>query len=119
MSTLPPFEELARMAREEPEKLEQLRQKAVREVIEAAPEESRKRLEGLQFRIDGIRRTSKNPTQATIKLSTMMKESFEELRKNLNALTGKEPIPDLTETTEAKADVLQFKSKKDDESRKS
>ena len=115
MSKLPSFEDMVKMHKEDPEGLELLRKQAVKEIIDNAPENSKRRLEGLQFQIDCIRRTSKNPVDAMIKVSNMMKESFEDLRKNLNALTGKEPLPDLNpKNNEVESNVIHFKGKEND-----
>ena len=83
-SHLPDFEVLKRMARENPEGLESLRQKLIGEVLEGASPEQRRRLEGLQFRIDVERRRAANPLAATIKLSAMMRDSLLRLQQAVN-----------------------------------
>jgi len=70
------FDELLAMA-QEPERLEAYRQKEVRCIIEQAPDEIRRRLQGLQFQIDAHRSLhNDNPIGACVQLSKMMHESF-------------------------------------------
>ncbi len=83
-SHLPDFEVLKRMARENPEGLQALRQKLVSEVLDGASPEQRRRLAGLQFRIDVERRRAANPLAATIKLSAMMRDSLLRLQQAVN-----------------------------------
>lgn len=81
---LPEFDVLVKMAQDDPEKLEQLRQDACEQLIQSAPEEYQRRLRGLQFKIDMERRKAKTPMAACIKISEMMHDSFEKLRDSLN-----------------------------------
>ena len=77
---LPSFERLSEMALQDPDALERLRKEYIEAAINAAPEPYRNRLEGLQFQIDGQRRTSSNPMSACINISKMMHESLNQLR---------------------------------------
>ncbi len=70
-----PFEELVRMAKEEPDTFEAVRANAIQAVIESVPVRRRTRLEGLQWRIDMVRQRSNSPLQACSKISNMMWES--------------------------------------------
>jgi len=83
---LPSFDDLMKMAQDNPEQLEELRQQLCDQVIASAPEVHRRRLRGLQFQIDMQRRRAKNPMAACMKISGMMHESFGELRDALNDL---------------------------------
>jgi len=85
---LPPFDELMRMAKDEPEKLEELRVKLSQQTIDAAPEKLQPRLRGLQFQVDAKRRLAKNPLSACIQISEMMHQSFAELYEALNMPNG-------------------------------
>jgi hypothetical protein len=80
---LPDFESLKYLAEENPEALEQLRQRYCRELIDSAPERFRRKLAGLLFRIDMESRLSRNSIQRCIRLSQMMMESFTELQDAL------------------------------------
>jgi hypothetical protein len=72
------------MARNDPQRLENLRLKLTRSVIEgAATEQKRKRLEGLQFRVDVERKRARSPLAATIKISEMMCHSLAELHRSM------------------------------------
>jgi hypothetical protein len=84
MKKLPEFDELLKLSKEE---LEDLRKEYVEEVINSASTEDQKRkLRGLQFKIDMEREKSKNPMDACIKISKMMHDSFLELRDKLKEL---------------------------------
>lgn len=91
LTTLPPFDELKAMAAERPEELEELRLKMSEEILRNAPENRRRRLQGLMFSIDMVRRRAKNPMQACIKLSQMMMDSTLELRDALAMQTPPKP----------------------------
>lgn len=80
---LPSFDELKEMAAERPEELENLRQRMTDDILRDAPEERRRRLLGIVFRIDAERRKAKNPLQACIKISQMMMDSALELRDGI------------------------------------
>lgn len=80
---LPSFEQLKEMAKTNPDALERLRQEHVRAAIDAAPEQYRQRLEGLQFQIDGQRRVCKNPLSACITISKMMHDSLHRLKTSI------------------------------------
>lgn len=84
----PSFDELVQIARENPEQLEALRQQKVKEIIDAAPENLKPRLRGIQFQVDCHRRIHKNPLASCISISRMMRESLDELN---NVLNGKMP----------------------------
>lgn len=82
------FEQLQKLAKENPDKLEQLRIQWCEQIIHDAPSEYRRKLRGLQFRIDMERRKAKSPMAACISLSGMMHDSFDKLRYALNEATG-------------------------------
>lgn len=92
LTTLPPFEELKAMAAERPEELEDLRIRMTEEILRNAPEDRQRRLKGLVFNIDMVRRRAKNPMQACIKLSQMMMDSTLELREAL-CMSSPPPAP--------------------------
>lgn len=81
---LPDFNTLRELAEKNPEALEELRQREVQALIEQAPEQMRRRLEGIQFQIDAKRQIASNPMDACIAVSSMMHESFNDLRMALN-----------------------------------
>ena len=81
---LPAFDVLVDMARNDPQRLEKLRRKLTQNVIAGATtEQKRKRLEGLQFRVDLERRRARSPLAATIKISEMMCHSLADLHRSM------------------------------------
>lgn len=107
---LPDFDTLMQMAKDDPEALEQLRQDSIAELLDAAPANMRRRLEGLQFQIDAKRQLAKTPMQACITLSRMMHESFEDLRIALNQAFTDEPVPMVETQAKADAQILSFEA---------
>lgn len=69
------FKQWVEMAKNDPELFERLRQNAIDEIIENAPEGHRQRLRCLQWRIDQERSRSKSALGACIRISRMMWES--------------------------------------------
>lgn len=88
--TLPSFEDLQRLAQEQPQALEQLRRQLTDAVIEAAPPRRRQRLRGLQFQISERCRIAPNPLAACVAVSAMMHDTLADLRDLLN---GEHPEP--------------------------
>lgn len=81
---LPGFDVLVEMARNDPQGLETLRRSLTEAVIEAASTEmTRKRLKGLQFRVDMERERASTPLAATIRISEMMCKSLADLHRTL------------------------------------
>ena len=90
---LPAFEVLVDMARNDPEGLETLRRSLTNAVIATASNETaRRRLEGLQFRVDLERRRATTPLAATIRISEMMCRSLQDLHASMVA-PAEEPDP--------------------------
>ena len=57
---MPSFDEMVRLAKNDPETLERIRLKLIEETIAEAPENCHRRLRGLQFQIDMERRRASN-----------------------------------------------------------
>lgn len=102
----PDHEALSTLARDDPEAFEDLRQKLVGELIERAPEATKLRLQGLQFRLDYIHRRAGNSLGATVKIYRMMWQSFLRLHQELT--TFREPV----DTPRRSAQVLDFRPRK-------
>lgn len=81
------FEAWAKLARENPEEFERRREREIREVIDACPD-LRHRLEGLQFRIDAERKLARTPLKACLRISTLMWNSFYDLKDRLDGLAA-------------------------------
>ena len=85
-SRLPAFDVLVDMARNDPQGLETLRRSLTDAVIAAASNETtRRRLRGLQFRVDMERRRATTPLAATIRISEMMCQSLAALHRSMVA----------------------------------
>lgn len=116
MSGLPKFDELMKLAQEQPEQLEALRQEHIDQLINNADERHQQRLRGLQFQIDSQRKIhNSSPMGACMKIGKMMHESFAELRAYLNEATSlNDPLRDLVDrsdiNTNKAANVIAFPS---------
>jgi hypothetical protein len=83
---LPAFDVLVDMARNDPEGLEKLRRSLTEAVISAATSDvTKRRLEGLQFRVDMERERATTPLAATIRISEMMCRSLADLHRSMVA----------------------------------
>lgn len=98
---LPAFDVLVDMARNDPQQLEHLRRVLTENVIASAhTEQQRKRLEGLQFRVDLERERARSPLAATIKISEMMAQSLAELHRSMvTPFVADEPAQNVSEAT--------------------
>ncbi|WP_370981473.1 DUF3135 domain-containing protein [Agaribacterium sp. ZY112] len=95
-SKLPSHQELAKLAQNDPEALEQIRQQHIEELINNAPAEYQRRLRGLQFQVDAKRQTHNNPMGACIEISRMMMESLQGLQQALEGTSTIESEPAAT-----------------------
>lgn len=86
---LPSFDVLKEMAQKDPEALERLRVQLCDQLIQDAPPAYRRKLRGLQFRVDMERRRAKSPMAACIAISGMMHDAFDKLRMALNDAAGR------------------------------
>ncbi len=84
MPTLPCFDELALLYKQNPEQFERLRAQLIEQLILSAPQRMQQRLRGLQFRIDMERRKARNPIAACVRLTQMMRDSLVELEAVLS-----------------------------------
>lgn len=81
---LPGFDVLVDMARNDPEGLETLRRSLTDAVIAGASSDTtRRRLQGLQFRVDLERRRAGTPLAAAIRISEMMCHSLASLHASM------------------------------------
>lgn len=86
---LPSFDVLREMAQKDPDALERLCVQLCDQLIQDAPPAYRRKLRGLQFRVDMERRRAKSPMAACIAISGMMHDSFDKLRQALNDAAGR------------------------------
>jgi hypothetical protein len=87
------FNEWTTLARIDPEGFAHRRLTLIRTAIASAPERSRARLEGLQFRIDAECRLARTPMKACLHLSSMMWDSFLDLEEALASFSGQQDFP--------------------------
>ena len=108
---LPEFDKLREMAQRDPEQLEQLRVQLCDQLIQDAPEQYRRKLRGLQFRVDMERRRAKSPMAACIAISGMMHDSFDQMRQVLNEAVGNSEVGfgQPTDNQAEQAKVLPFR----------
>jgi hypothetical protein len=79
------FEVWAALAREDPVEFERRRRAAIDALIASIPA-NRRRLEGIQFRVDMERQLARTPLKACLRMSAMMWEAFLDLRTELAGL---------------------------------
>jgi hypothetical protein len=92
------FDEWSRLAKADPSAFEARRLALIEEFLCQFPQPDQQRLRGLQFRIDMVRRRSRTPMGACLKISSMMWESLlgsHGLKTALDSLLGynTQPVP--------------------------
>jgi hypothetical protein len=85
---LPAHSVLAEMARNDPAAYESLRRELIDNLIDGAPEHLKPRLRGLQFRIDGVRQCSRTALGSTLKVYSLMWDSFLRLNEEMGVFCG-------------------------------
>lgn len=66
------FDRWSKMAQQDPEKFEAMRQQLINDVIEQAPLHLKQRMAGLQWQVDQIRKQANNPMAACLQISQKM-----------------------------------------------
>jgi hypothetical protein len=108
--TLPDFDVLASLARQDPRALEDLGRRLTNEVIRhARSSQSRQRLRGLQFTIDLERKRAPDSLAACVRISQLMHESLAELNRAFI-----DPATTTGEGVQRSAKVLTFKPRAED-----
>lgn len=69
------FARLVKLAGDDPAAFERLRERLIEALIASAPPDKRRRLRGLQWRIDQERARSRTPMAACLRISSMMWDS--------------------------------------------
>lgn len=82
---LPDFDTLLSLHEEDPQELDKIRADLTDAIFESASESSRRKLEGLQFRINMELRRARTPQARCVKLSSMMHDSFVQLHEALHS----------------------------------
>lgn len=104
------FDEWKELAARDPEAFERRRERAIRQLIEQAPDRVRRRLEGLQWKVDLVRRRSRDPQQSCARLFSMMWDSVYGEGGLLSALQLEEGAPLKTAQPDRGGDVLAFRA---------
>jgi len=84
--TLPDFDTLRFMAKNDPEELENLRLALCNKVIDEAPDHAKPRLHGLMFQINSRRSLASSEMEACEELSSMMQETLQHMQSMLKDL---------------------------------
>ena len=71
------FDEWMQLAKEDPEAFEKQRLDTIQNVISKSTGSSKNRLEGLQWQIEQMRKTSKTPMATCLNISKMMWENVQ------------------------------------------
>lgn len=82
---LPGHEILSRLALDDPRAFEALRSAMIENCITRAPQEIQRRLRQLQFRVDGIRRRSRMPLGALLKIQSLMWDSYFQMNQEMQS----------------------------------
>ena len=83
---LPSHEVLSQLAREDPQAYEAWRRATIDGFIASAPARIKPRLQGIQFRVESLRRLSRSPLGSTVKVYELMWKSFLSLNHNWQEL---------------------------------
>lgn len=103
---LPSFDELKNLAEQDPERFEILRKDLCEKTISQAPINKRKRLRGLQFKIDMERKRCESSLASCIRISELMNESLLNLNSVLSDPEG------YTENRQSQqASIIRFRPK--------
>ncbi|MDP1557906.1 MAG: DUF3135 domain-containing protein [Nitrosomonas sp.] len=86
------FDQWAKMANQDPEQFERMRQQLINELMERAPVHLKQRMEGLQWQIDQIRKQANNPMTACLHISQQMWDKVYGERGLLKALQEPEMV---------------------------
>lgn len=88
------FEQWSSLATQDPQAFEARRHELIEDLIRSAPPHRQPRLRGLQWRLDMVRKRSRTPLAACIRMSEMMWESLlgeGGLRDSLESLAQARP----------------------------
>jgi hypothetical protein len=116
--SLPTFEALLVLAKEDPVEFEALRDQLCKQIVDQAPEHISRRLKGLQFKINMERRRSKTALKSCLELSKLMNNSLIELDEALsnpqeflmkhNSIAPQAENTNQTNTKKSSAEIIQL-----------
>ena len=99
--SLPSFDELMKMAQDDPEAFERFRQDKAREMIEGASENMQPRLWAQQSHIDRVINNCKNPNHTNV---VLMNELQKQLMKFRDTLQGNTPAEQADNVVQLRSD---------------
>ena len=109
---IPDFDELASLARQDPDAFEALRADLLEQCVQCAPPHMHRRLRGMVFELNASRQASQSPLANCLDASGKMWKAFDELRIQLNAVVRPEALSEeelaSLQPKEQNADVLPF-----------
>ena len=104
------FDKWKTLHEHDPQKFEIKRRIYIEQIIATTSKRNQRRLKGIIFQVDAIRRRSSNPLKSCIEISQLMWDSFHELNDLLNdfndAVNGR---PALLPQENNSAQILEFK----------
>jgi hypothetical protein len=80
------FDQWCHLHESDPQRFDVCRLKILNDLIDSAPEDSRPRLRGLMFRMEGESRRSGSRLGYSLRLSSMMMEMLDEMREQMYLL---------------------------------
>lgn len=80
------FDDWCKLHQADPQRFESCRLKVLNDMIDSAPTESRARLRGLMFRMEGESRRSRSRLGFNLRLSAMMMEMLDDMRAQIHLL---------------------------------
>jgi hypothetical protein len=103
------FDEWCDLHQSDPRRFDCYRLKVLNDLIDSAPDESKPRLRGLLFRMEGESRRSKSRLGYNLCLSSMMMEMLDEMRQQIHLLCAAD-IDELKKRTvnPSSANVIPF-----------
>jgi len=110
------FDQLMKLATKNPDHFEKVRQYLVTKLIDSAPKAHTRKLRGLQWKIDSIRKNKPNAMSACIAINQLMWESLHELNSKQEEFLS----PNLNTTLEQQftekpsAEIIQFVPRSND-----
>lgn len=116
---LPSHAFLSQLARDDSEAFEALRTALIESCIQRASTRLQPHLRQLQFRVDGIRWRSRSTLGCAVRVNAMMWQSFLELDRELQNLSGLEcghghqsgASPEAAKLPRASARIIEFKAR--------
>lgn len=116
---IPCYEILAQLARDDPAAYEKWRREVIEHFIESTPAHLQRRLRGIQFRVECLRRGSRSALGATVKIYSLMWNSFivlndewqELVQGSASSADGRKSLPSRRSGCEKTAQVIEFRKK--------